>query len=74
MPTNNQVVSNGTLLIEGQTVGIGEWVGFKYDTEQSGKVESIKGNFVTVSNPNGIYYDNERSDSIDLHISDLWID
>lgn len=45
-------------LVEGQRVQVGDWVSFKSDIEQSGKIEAILGgNRLVLTNPNGFQGD-----------------
>ena len=39
--------------VDGQTVKVGDWVSFKCDVEQSGKIIKISGDRLTLENPNG---------------------
>ena len=41
------------ITIEGQTKTIGDWVGFKSDTEQNGKIIKIVGSRVLLENQDG---------------------
>ena len=44
--------------VEGQRVQVGDWVSFKSDIEQSGKIEAIlSGNRLVLTNPNGFQGD-----------------
>ena len=38
-----------TAEVDGQTVTIGDWVGFKSDIEQSGKIVEIKSSYMGAS-------------------------
>jgi len=40
-------------MVEGRTVKVGDWVCFKSDVEQSGKITRISGDRLTLENPNG---------------------
>ena len=45
-------------LVEGQRVQVGDWVSFKSDIEQSGRIEAIlSGNRLVLTNPNGFQGD-----------------
>lgn len=39
--------------VEGKVVKVGDYVGFKSDVEQSGKIIKIEGNMLLLSNRNG---------------------
>lgn len=44
--------------VDGQRVQVGDWVSFKSDIEQSGKIEAIlSGNRLVLTNPNGFQGD-----------------
>jgi len=65
--------------VEGQTVNIGDWVGFKSDIEQSGKIVAIKqtyaGTSLTLENTNGFSGDYIGGDTITTELArDCWID
>ena len=64
---------------EGQTVKIGDWVGFKSDIEQSGKIVAIKqtyaGTSLTLENTSGFSGDYIGGDTITTELArDCWID
>lgn len=41
-------------IVDGKRVQVGDWVSFKCDIEQSGKIEAIlSGNRLVLTNPNG---------------------
>jgi len=42
-----------TVQIEGVTVGVGDWVGFKSDVEQGGRVKAVRGQQLLLENPDG---------------------
>ena len=50
-------MSRTTITIEGKQVSIGDWVGFKSDTEQNGKIIKISGSRVLLENKNGFHGD-----------------
>jgi hypothetical protein len=39
--------------VDGQRVQVGDWVSFKCDIEQCGKITRIEGDRLTLENPNG---------------------
>lgn len=44
--------------VNGQRVKVGDWVSFKSEVEQSGKIEAIlSGNRLVLTNPNGFQGD-----------------
>jgi hypothetical protein len=66
-----------SVTIEGKTVKVGEWVGFKSDIEQSGKIVAIKrgtrGPVLVLENPNGFdggYIGGQRTTEVDA--ADCW--
>jgi len=66
-------------LVEGQVVKIGDWVGFKADIEQSGKIVAIKqtyaGTSLTLENTSGFSGDYIGGDTITTELArDCWID
>jgi len=66
-------------LVEGQAVKIGDWVGFKADIEQSGKIVAIKqtyaGTSLTLENTSGFSGDYIGGDTITTELArDCWID
>jgi hypothetical protein len=65
--------------VDGQTVKIGDWVGFKADIEQSGKIVAIKqtyaGTSLTLENTRGIHGDYIGGETITTELArDCWID
>ena len=65
--------------VEGQTVNIGDWVGFKSDIEQSGKIVAIKqtyaGTSLTLENTSGFSGDYIGGETITTELArDCWID
>ena len=65
--------------VEGQIVNIGDWVGFKSDIEQSGKIVAIKqtyaGTSLTLENTSGFSGDYIGGDTITTELArDCWID
>ena len=65
--------------VEGQTVKIGDWVCFKSDIEQSGKIVAIKqtyaGTSLTLENTSGFSGDYIGGDTITTELArDCWID
>jgi hypothetical protein len=65
--------------IEGITVDIGDWVGFKSDIEQSGKIVAIKqtyaGTSLTLESEHGFHGDYIGGDTITTVLArDCWID
>ena len=65
--------------VEGQTVKIGDWVGFKSDIEQSGKIVEIKKTYAGVAlvleNKHGFSGDYIGGDTITTELArDCWID
>jgi hypothetical protein len=65
--------------VEGQTVKIGDWVGFKSDIEQSGQIVEIKqtyaGASLTLENKSGFSGDYIGGDTITTELArDCWID
>jgi hypothetical protein len=65
--------------VEGVTVNIGDWVGFKSDIEQSGKIVAIKqtyaGTSLTLENTSGFSGDYIGGDTITTELArDCWID
>jgi hypothetical protein len=66
-------------LVEGQEVSVGDYVGFKSDIEQSGKIVEIKKSYMGVSlvlqNNNGFHGDYIGGDTITTQLArDCWID
>lgn len=65
---------NNTAIVEGQTVKVGDWVCFKSDVEQSGKITMIRGKILTLENPNGFegdYIGGETTTAV--MTSDCWL-
>jgi len=65
--------------VDGVTVQIGDWVGFKSDIEQSGKIVAIKqtyaGTSLTLENTSGFSGDYIGGDTITTELArDCWID
>ena len=65
--------------VGGQTVNIGDWVSFKSDIEQSGKIVAIKqtyaGTSLTLENTSGFSGDYIGGDTITTELArDCWID
>ena len=68
-----------TATVEGQTIQIGDYVGFKSDIEQSGQVVGIKRTYMGVSliieNKHGFSGDYIGGDTITTQLaSDCWVD
>ena len=68
-----------TATVDGQTVTIGDYVVFKSDIEQSGKIVDIKKTYfgvsLTIENPNGFSGDYIGGDTITTQVArDCWID
>jgi len=66
-------------LVEGQVVKIGDWVGFKADIEQSGKIVAIKqtyaGASLTLENLSGFYGDYIGGETITTELArDCWLE
>ena len=66
-------------LVEGQEVSVGDYVGFKSDIEQSGKIVEIKKTYMGVSlvleNKHGFSGDYIGGDTITTQLArDCWID
>jgi hypothetical protein len=65
--------------VDGQTVKIGDWVGFKSDIEQSGQIVEIKasymGHSLVLENKNGFHGDYIGGDTITTELaSDCWLE
>ena len=65
--------------VDGQTVKIGDWVSFKADIEQSGKIVAIKqtyaGTSLTLENTSGFHGDYIGGETITTELaSDCWIE
>ena len=68
-----------TATVDGQTIQIGDYVGFKSDIEQSGKIVEIKRTYAGVSlvleNLNGFSGDYIGGDTITTVLArDCWLD
>ena len=65
--------------VDGQTVRIGDWVGFKSDIEQSGRIVAIKQTYagvsLTLENECGFSGDYIGGETITTELArDCWID
>lgn len=62
--------------VDGQRVQIGDWVSFKSDIEQSGKITAIlSGNRLVLANPNGFHgHYIGGSESTIERAEDCWIE
>jgi len=65
--------------VDGQTVKVGDWVGFKSDIEQSGKIVAIKqtyaGASLTLENPSGFHGDYIGGQTITTELArDCWLE
>ena len=65
--------------VDGQTVKVGDWVGFKSDIEQSGKIVAIKqtyaGASLTLENTSGFHGDYIGGQTITTELArDCWIE
>ena len=68
-----------TATVDGQTVKVGDWVGFKSDIEQSGQIVEIKKSYMGYSlvleNKTGFSGDYIGGDTITTEqASDCWVD
>ena len=68
-----------TAIVEGQTVKIGDYVGFKCDIEQYGKIVKIQktgfGTQLTLENKNGFDGEYIGGDTVTIQMAeDCWID
>jgi hypothetical protein len=68
-----------TAIVEDAIVGLGDWVGFKSDIEQSGKIVEIKKTYMGVSlvleNVNGFHGDHIGGDTITTQLArDCWLE
>jgi hypothetical protein len=69
-----------TATVDGQTVKVGDWVGFKSDIEQSGQIVEIKkttcfGVSLVLENKTGFHGDYIGGDTITTELaSDCWVD
>jgi hypothetical protein len=67
-----------TAKVEGQTVSIGDWVGFKADIEQSGQIVEIKSSYMgqalVLENKGGFHGDYIGGETITTQeASDCWL-
>lgn len=61
--------------VEGKEVKVGDWVCFKSDIEQSGKIVEIRGNMLYLENENGFSGDYIGGETFTTELaSDCWID
>jgi hypothetical protein len=65
--------------VDGKTVNIGDWVGFKSDIEQSGQIVEIKksymGHSLTLENKHGFHGDYIGGETITTELaSDCWLE
>jgi hypothetical protein len=68
-----------TAIVEDAIVGIGDWVGFKSDIEQSGRIVAIKktymGTSLTLENPSGFSGDYIGGETITTELArDCWLE
>jgi hypothetical protein len=69
-----------TETVDGQTVKVGDWVGFKSDIEQSGQIVEIKkttcfGVSLVLENKSGFHGDYIGGDTVTTELaSDCWVD
>jgi hypothetical protein len=68
-----------TAQVDGQTVTIGDWVGFKSDIEQSGQIVEIKTSYMGASlvleNKSGFHGDYIGGDTITTELArDCWLE
>jgi hypothetical protein len=68
-----------TAIVEDAIVGIGDWVGFKSDIEQSGRIVAIKktymGTSLTLENLNGFHGDYIGGETITTELArDCWLE
>ncbi len=66
-------------IVDGQTVNVGDWVCFKADIEQSGKVVAIKktyaGTSLTLENTTGFHGDYIGGQTITTELArDCWLE
>ena len=61
--------------VDGQRVQVGDWVSFKSDIEQSGRIYKIDGNRLFLENPNGFEgdYIGGAETTVELAV-DCWLD
>lgn len=62
--------------VEGQIVRVGDWVSFKSDVEQSGKIEAVlSGGRLVLTNPNGFRGDYIGGSMTTIQSArDCWLD
>ena len=62
--------------VEGHTVQLGDWVSFKSDIEQSGRIVKINGDILTLeAGPNGFQGDYIGGEQITTEYTwDCWLD
>lgn len=63
-------------IVDGKPVKVGDYVGFKSDTEQCGKISKINGNQLTLEStrPEGFSGDYIGGDSMTIvHARDCWL-
>ena len=69
-----------TATVDGQTVKVGDWVGFKSDIEQSGQIVEIKkttcfGVSLVLENKSGFHGGYIGGDTVTTELaSDCWVD
>jgi hypothetical protein len=68
-----------TATVEGQTVKIGDWVGFKADIEQSGQIVEIKSSYMgeslVLENKSGFHGDYIGGETITTQeAGDCWLE
>ena len=61
--------------VDGQRVQVGDWVSFKSDIEQSGRIYKIEGDRLFLENPNGFEgdYVSGAETTVELAV-DCWLD
>ena len=63
------------IVIEGKTVKIGDWVGFKCDIEQSGRVKEIRSHTLILEDPDGFQGEYIGRDTVtEVDIDRCWVD
>ncbi len=62
--------------VEGQRVRVGDWVSFKSDIEQSGRIEAVlSGGKLVLTNPNGFQGDYIGGlETTIQRVEDCWLD
>lgn len=62
--------------VDGQRVKVGDWVCFKSDIEQSGRITAIlSGGRLMLENPNGFQGDYIGGDTVTMELAvDCWIE